>query len=175
VREAGAAGSRSCDTMSQCAARRHHLPGGVKGPAAGLSQQAGEAEGSPTVGMHGRAVSSPDNDGTGRYCQTVRVRQARHGLATRGLRQPTEYPDRTQVQQGEPTHTHPAPRHETAAHATCDEYWHGTGTQASAVILIKTFGGSGGCRAGAGVRSTCAMNSSNLPRAPPVSSAMSQA
>ncbi|HEX2416864.1 MAG TPA: hypothetical protein VHJ83_01895, partial [Micromonosporaceae bacterium] len=30
-----------CDTRSQCAARRHHLPGGVKGPATGLSQQAG--------------------------------------------------------------------------------------------------------------------------------------
>ena len=53
------------------------LPGGVKGLAAGLSQQAGEAEGSPTVEMHGRAVSSADNDGTGRYCQTIRVRQAR--------------------------------------------------------------------------------------------------
>jgi hypothetical protein len=29
------------------------------------------------VEMRGRAVSSPDNDGTGRHCQTIRVRQAR--------------------------------------------------------------------------------------------------
>ena len=67
-----------CDTRSQCAARRHHsYRAGVKGPAAGLSQQVGEAEGSPSVEMHARVVSSPDNDGTGRHCQTVRVRQAR--------------------------------------------------------------------------------------------------
>ncbi len=36
-----------------------------------------EAEGSLTWGTPGRAESSPDNDGTGRHDQTIRVRQAR--------------------------------------------------------------------------------------------------
>jgi hypothetical protein len=36
-----------------------------------------EAEGSLIPGTRGRVDSSPDNDGTGRHCQTVRVRQAR--------------------------------------------------------------------------------------------------
>ena len=48
-----------CDTRSQCAARRRHLPGGVKGPAAGLSQQAGEAGGSSAVEMHGSGGKRP--------------------------------------------------------------------------------------------------------------------
>src|ERR1700681_1005176 len=32
--------------------------------------------------MRARVESSPDNDGTGRYCQTARVRQARREGAT---------------------------------------------------------------------------------------------
>ena len=58
-------------------------PGGVEGPTSGLSQQAGEAEGSPIPGAQGRAGSSPDNDGTGRHRQTARVRQARRRGVTR--------------------------------------------------------------------------------------------
>jgi hypothetical protein len=43
----------------------------------GPSQRVAEAGGSP--GLEAQAVggSSPDNDGTGRYCQTARVRLAR--------------------------------------------------------------------------------------------------
>ena len=48
-----------------------------KDSAAGPSQRAGEAEGSPTVGTDGRVDSSPDNDGTAQHCQMGRVRQAR--------------------------------------------------------------------------------------------------
>jgi hypothetical protein len=48
-----------------------------KGSASGLSQQPGEAEGSLTPEARGKVASSPDNDGTDRYCQTVWVRQAR--------------------------------------------------------------------------------------------------
>jgi hypothetical protein len=42
-----------------------------------LSQQPGEAGGSPTWGTPGRAASSPDNDGTRRHDRTARVRLAR--------------------------------------------------------------------------------------------------
>src|ERR1039458_760328 len=54
---------------------RHEAPcnrGRVRGPRPnGLSQQSGEAEGSLTEEMLGRAGSSPDNDGTGWHCQTT--------------------------------------------------------------------------------------------------------
>ena len=42
-----------------------------------------EAEGSLIPGMGVRVDSSPDNDGTGQYCQMVRVRQARRKGATK--------------------------------------------------------------------------------------------
>jgi len=42
-----------------------------------------EAEGSLIPGVRGRAASSPDNDGTGRHCQTTGVRQARQTGVTR--------------------------------------------------------------------------------------------
>jgi transposase len=42
-----------------------------------LSQQPGEAGGSPTWETPGRAASSPDNDGTRRHDRTARVRLAR--------------------------------------------------------------------------------------------------
>jgi hypothetical protein len=50
---------------------------------AGLSQQAGEAGGSLTLEVQGRAGSSLDNAGTVRNRQTVRVRQARREGVTR--------------------------------------------------------------------------------------------
>jgi hypothetical protein len=50
---------------------------GWKGPAAGLSQQAGRSWGQPDRGDARKGGSSPDNAGTGRHCQTARVRQAR--------------------------------------------------------------------------------------------------
>jgi hypothetical protein len=43
----------------------------------GPSQRVAEAGGSPALEAQGLDGSSPDNDGTGRYCQTARVRQAR--------------------------------------------------------------------------------------------------
>jgi hypothetical protein len=49
----------------------------------GLSQQAREDGGSLTLEMQGRAGSSPDNDGTGWYCQTAWVRQSRREGVTR--------------------------------------------------------------------------------------------
>jgi len=50
---------------------------GCKTPAAGLSQQPGEAEGSPTPELRERAGSSPDNDAACGDCRTVRARLAR--------------------------------------------------------------------------------------------------
>ena len=50
---------------------------------AGLSQQAGEAGGSLTLEVQGRAGSSLDNAGMVRNRQTVRVRQARREGVTR--------------------------------------------------------------------------------------------
>ena len=67
---------------SGCATRRHETGRRWKGSAVGLSQQPGEAGGSLTWEAPGRAGSSPDNDGTGRYRQTARARQARR----RGVR-----------------------------------------------------------------------------------------
>ena len=43
----------------------------------GPSQRPGEAEGSLTLDVQGRAASSPDNDGTSQYYQMGWVRQAR--------------------------------------------------------------------------------------------------
>jgi hypothetical protein len=57
-------------------------PGGMREPTCGLSQQAAEAGGSLTLEVQGRVGSSPDNDGTGRYCQTTRARQARRDGVT---------------------------------------------------------------------------------------------
>ena len=56
-----------------------HAHGGLDdGPDnGGPSQRVAEAGGSPALEAQGAGGSSPDNDGTGRYCQTVRVRQAR--------------------------------------------------------------------------------------------------
>jgi len=49
----------------------------MKGPSCRPSQRSAEAEGSLTLGTQGRAGSSPDDDGTSRHYQTIRVRQAR--------------------------------------------------------------------------------------------------
>ena len=54
----------------------------VEDSTAGLSWQPGEAEGSLIRETPGRVGSSPDNDGTCWYCQTVRVRLARTGRCT---------------------------------------------------------------------------------------------
>ena len=43
----------------------------------GPSQRVVEAGGSLALGAQGVGGSGPDNDGTGRHCQTARVRQAR--------------------------------------------------------------------------------------------------
>ncbi len=51
--------------------------GGWKFSLSGSSQRPGEAEGSLTLDVQGRAASSPDNDGTSQYCQMGWVRQAR--------------------------------------------------------------------------------------------------
>jgi hypothetical protein len=51
--------------------------GGMEEPTCRLSQQPAEAGGSPGRGDAGAGESSLDNDGTGRHCQTARVRQAR--------------------------------------------------------------------------------------------------
>ena len=51
--------------------------GDEKDTADGMSQHPSEAEGSLTEEVLGRAGSSPDNDGTNWYYQTVRVRLAR--------------------------------------------------------------------------------------------------
>jgi hypothetical protein len=53
------------------------LSGGERTPSPGCRSSWVEAEGSLTREALGRAGSGPDNDGTCRYCQRVRVRQAR--------------------------------------------------------------------------------------------------
>jgi hypothetical protein len=70
-------------TSCACATRRRVSGGGCDTRHAGLSQQSGEAGGSLIQEVLGRVGSSPDNDGTGRYCQTVRVRLARQRGVTR--------------------------------------------------------------------------------------------
>src|SRR5207249_272260 len=57
--------------------RRGRTERRCKAFSAWLSQQPGEAGGSLTRRTPGRVDSSPDNDGTCRHGQTVRVRQAR--------------------------------------------------------------------------------------------------
>ena len=49
----------------------------------GPSQRVAEAGGSLVLEAQGVGESSPDNDGTGRYCQTAWVRQARREGAAR--------------------------------------------------------------------------------------------
>ena len=68
-------GTTKCRYEHECATRRH-VPSGMKGPTSGLSQQVGEAEGSPTLEVQGRVASGPDKAGTGQYYQMTRVRQA---------------------------------------------------------------------------------------------------
>jgi hypothetical protein len=50
---------------------------GVRDLTAGLSRQPGEAEGSLTLELRGRAASGPDNDATCQDCRMARARQAR--------------------------------------------------------------------------------------------------
>jgi hypothetical protein len=52
----------------------------------GPSQRVVEAGGNLALEAQGADGSSPDNDETGRYCQTVWARQARPGRATRSTR-----------------------------------------------------------------------------------------
>ena len=52
--------------------------------AAGQSQLAGEAGGSRDVGTHATVGAAPTTYGTGRHCQTARVRQAVMRRRTRG-------------------------------------------------------------------------------------------
>jgi hypothetical protein len=66
-----------------CATRRCVFVWRWKGSTAGPSQRSGEAGGSLIRGSPGRAGSSLDNVGTGRYCQTARVRLARSEGVTR--------------------------------------------------------------------------------------------
>jgi hypothetical protein len=49
----------------------------VRDPTAGLSRQPGEAEGSLTLELRGRAASSPDNDATRQDCRMAWARLAR--------------------------------------------------------------------------------------------------
>src|SRR5680860_169028 len=57
--------------------------GGERTPPAGCRSSPRETGGSLALETQGRVASSPDNDGTGRHCQTARVRQARR----KGLRE----------------------------------------------------------------------------------------
>jgi hypothetical protein len=80
-------GGRPCDSPGLC---REHV---VRHEASmiewsersngGPSQRVVEAGGSLALEAQGAGGSSPDNDGTGRYCQTAWVRQARREGAAR--------------------------------------------------------------------------------------------
>jgi transposase IS4-like protein len=60
-----------------CATRRGVFEWRCETVTVGSSQRPDRSWGQPDPGSAGEGGSSPDNDGTGRYCQTVRVRLAR--------------------------------------------------------------------------------------------------
>ena len=140
-------------------------PGGMKGPACGLSQQPAEAEDSLTLEARGRVASSPDNDGTGRHCQTTGARQARReGVAT----------ERTSG--GTPSSVEPAPtwwiwagqqRAPTWTYEERDSAWatdadgggHGEG-------LRRTRGEAAGEELGTAPVERCMVNMGTIPRSP---------
>ncbi len=70
-------GRTRCGHGISSATRRRVTERRWKTFASGLSQQPGEAGGSLTREVPGRAASSPDNDGTSRHYRMGRVRQAR--------------------------------------------------------------------------------------------------
>jgi hypothetical protein len=79
--EPGLFGGRPCD-LSGCAqsaecATTRRMTEWNEISNDGPSQRVAEAGGSLTLEAQGVGGSSPDNDGTGRYCQTARVRQVR--------------------------------------------------------------------------------------------------
>ena len=65
-----------CAVSAECATRRRLTEWNERSNG-GPSQRVVEAGGSPALEAQGVDGSSPDNDGTGRHCQTARVRQAR--------------------------------------------------------------------------------------------------
>src|SRR4051795_3277139 len=65
-----------CAASAECATRRRMTEWSERSNG-GPSQRVVEAGGSLALEVQGVDGSSPDNDGTGRYCQTAWVRQAR--------------------------------------------------------------------------------------------------
>ena len=65
-----------CAASAECATRRRMIEW-IEISNCGPSQRVAEAGGSLVLEAQGAGGSSPDNDGTGRYCQTAWVRQAR--------------------------------------------------------------------------------------------------
>jgi hypothetical protein len=71
-----------CAASAECATRRRLTEWNERSNG-GPSQRVAEAGGSLALEAQGAGGSSPDNDGTGRYCQTARARQARREGAAR--------------------------------------------------------------------------------------------
>lgn len=140
-------------------------PGGMKGPTCGLSQQSAEAEGSLTLEAQARAASSPDNDGTGRHCQTARARQARReGVATsEPVVEPPQAWNRLQTwwiwagQQRAPTWTYE--ESDSVAVIDADGGGHGEG-------LRRTRGKAAGEELGTAPVDRCMVNMGTIPRPP---------
>src|SRR5262245_44304001 len=65
-----------CASSTECATRRRLTEWNERSNC-GPSQRVAEAGGSLALEAQGVGGSSPDDDGTGRYCQTARARQAR--------------------------------------------------------------------------------------------------
>jgi hypothetical protein len=65
-----------CAASTKCATRRRMIEWSERSNG-GPSQRVVEAGGNLALGAQGVGGSGPDNDGTGRHCQTARVRQAR--------------------------------------------------------------------------------------------------
>jgi hypothetical protein len=73
--------SLGCAVSAECATRRRLTEWNERSNC-GPSQRVAEAGGSLALEAQGSGGSSPDNDGTGRCCQTARARQAgREGVA----------------------------------------------------------------------------------------------
>src|SRR6266498_4430987 len=65
-----------CAASAECATRRQMIEWSERSTC-GPSQRVIEAGSRPVLEAQGLGGSSSDNDGTGRYCQTVWARQAR--------------------------------------------------------------------------------------------------
>ena len=142
----------------------------MKGPTSGLSQQPGRSWGQLDLGGARKGGSSPDNDGTGRYCQTARVRQARQdgGMTSEPVVEPPQAATRLEPGGcGPDSSARRAPmrsmvRGDSDRHGLRDQGGHGEG-------LRRTRGEAAGEKLGTtpADRHTVNVGSGRMPPSPP--------